>query len=174
MKQALMVIDVQPVFLSGADFRTIDGDDLVAKCAALVNGARAADIPVIYIRHADEDDMPEGATEDAKRFDPALAPLSDEPVIDKLFGSGFMETNLGEVLKTSQIERIIVCGLSTYGCVNQTVLFAKLYGYDVSIVGNAHAGPDSPEFPVSKGIPIFHRAWEEAGIRILGPTDVPF
>ena len=29
MKQALMVIDVQPVFLSGADFRTIDGDDLV-------------------------------------------------------------------------------------------------------------------------------------------------
>ncbi len=174
MKQALVVIDVQPVFLNDASFRTLDGDDLVEKCATLIDGARVAGIPVIYVRHADDDDMPDGTPEEAKRFHPDLAPLPDEPVVDKIFGSGFMETNLDDVLKTRQIEGIVACGLSTYGCVNQTVLFAKLYGYDVSVVGNAHAGPDSPDFSVSEGIPIFHRAWEKGGIRILGPNDVPF
>lgn len=174
MKQALVVIDVQPVFLSDADFRTIDGDDLVEKCKALISRARAADLPVIYIRHADDDDMPEGTTEDAKQFHPDLAPQPGEPTIDKIFGSGFMETELDDVLRAKGIEGVIACGLSTYGCVNQTVLFAKLYGYDVAVVGNAHAGPDSTEFPTSSGIPIFHRAWEKAGIRILDANDIPF
>jgi nicotinamidase-related amidase len=174
MKRALMVIDVQPVFLSNADFRTIDGDDLVEKCKALIDRAHAADVPVIYVRHADEDDMPEGTNEDAKQFHPDLAPRLDEPTIDKIFGSGFMETDLDDVLRSKGIECVVACGLSTYGCVNQTVLFAKLYGYDVAVVGNAHAGQNSTEFPVSQGIPIFHRAWEKAGIRVLVPDNMPF
>ena len=174
MKQALMVIDVQPVFLSGADFRTIDGDDLVEKCRALIDRARAADVPVVYVRHADDDDMSEETSEDAKRFHPDLAPRAGEPMIDKTFGSGFMETDLDNVLKSRGIEGVVACVLSTYGCVNQTILFAKLYGYEVAVVGNAHAGQDSTEFPTSEGIPIFHRAWKKAGIRVLGPDDVPF
>ena len=174
MKQALMVIDVQPVFLDNAEFRTVDGDDLVDKCRALIDRARAADVPVIYVRHADDDDMPEGTSEDAKQFHPKLAPRPGEPVVDKTFGSGFMETDLDDVLTSRGIEGVVACGLSTYGCVNQTVLFAKLYGYDVAVVKNAHAGQNTDEFPTSKGIPIFHRAWEKAGIRMLGPENVPF
>jgi len=174
MKHALMVIDVQPVFLDNADFRTLDGDDLVDKCSALIDRARAAGVPVIYVRHADDDDMPEGTSEDAKQFHPDLAPRPGEPIVDKIFGSGFMETDLDGVLTSNGIEGVVACGLSTYGCVNQTVLFAKLYGYDVAVVGNAHAGQNAAGFPTSKGIPIFHRAWEKAGIRVLGPGDVPF
>ena len=174
MKQALLMIDVQPVFLDGADFRTIDGGDLVEKCRHLIDRAHAAGAPVIYVRHADEDDMPEGTSEDAKRFHPDLAPQPDEPIIDKMFGSGFMETELDDVLRSEGIEGVVVCGLSTYGCINQTVLFAKLYGHDVAVAGNAHAGQSSAEFPASEGIPVFHRAWKKVGIRVLELEDMPF
>jgi len=169
-----MVIDVQPVFLDGHDFRTIDGDDLVEKCKGLIERARAADVPVVYVEHADEDDMPEDVTDAAKVTHPDLVPAPGEPVVHKTFGSGFMETNLDEVLKSKGIERIVACGLSTFGCVEATVLYAKLYGYEVAVVGNAHAGNDSEAFPTSKGIPIFEKAWKRGGIRILGSSDDPF
>ncbi|MFC2100036.1 cysteine hydrolase family protein [Candidatus Bipolaricaulota bacterium] len=174
MTTALMVIDVQPVFLDGNDFRTIDGNDLVAKCAGLIKRAREAGVPLVYVEHADEDDMPQGTAPQAKVTHTDLAPAPGEPVVHKLFGSGFMETNLDDVLKSRGIERLVVCGLSTFGCVQATALYAKLYGYDVAVVGNAHAGNNSDAFPTSKGIPIFEKAWKKGGIRILGPTDDPF
>ena len=92
----------------------------------------------------------------------------------RIAGSGFVETELDDVLRSNGIESVVVCGLSPYGCVNQTVLFAKLYGYDVAVAGNAHAGQSSTELPTSKGIPVFHRAWGKAGIRVMAPNDVPF
>jgi nicotinamidase-related amidase len=173
MNTALLVVDVQPVFLDRHDFRTIDGADLVAKCKGLIDRARGAGIAVIHVRHVDEDDMPEGTAPEAMDIHPNLKPLPDEPIVDKIFGSAFLETNLDEVLRSRGIEHLIVCGLSTYGCINATVLYAKLYGYDVAVIGNAHAGPHLDAFPASKGIPIFERAWKKGGIRILGPNDDP-
>ena len=174
MKTALMVIDVQPVFLDGSDFRTIDGDDLVAKCRVLIEQARAASVPVIYIEHADEDDMPDGTAPEAKVMHPDLAPEAGDPVVHKMFGSGFMETTLDDVLKERGISRFVACGLSSYGCVEATILYGKLYGYGVSVAANAIAGTHSKDFPTSKGIPIFLNAWKKAGIEILEPGDDPF
>ncbi len=174
MSAALVVVDVQPVFLDGHDFRTIDGNDLVAKCRGLIQRAREANVPVIFVRHADDDDMPEGTVLEAKDVHPDLKPLPDETIVDKVFGSAFKETNLDEVLRSKGVERLVVCGLSTFGCVEATILYAKLYGYDVAVVGNAHAGDHTDTFPTSKGIPIFERAWEKGGIQVLGPEEDPF
>jgi len=174
LKTALMVIDVQPVFLDGSDFRTIGGDDLVAKCRVLIEQARAAGVPVVYVEHADVDDMPEGTAPEAKVMHPDLAPGAGDPVVHKMFGSGFMETTLDDVLKERGIRRFVACGLSSYGCVEATVLYGKLYGYDVAVAANAIAGPHSDEFPVTRGIPIFLDAWKKAGIEILESDDDPF
>jgi len=174
MAKALLVVDVQPVWLDGNDFRTIDGDDLVAKCRGLIEQAREAGVPVVHVRHFDEDDFPEGTATEAKDIHPELKPLPGEPVVDKQFGSAFLETNLEDVLTSNDIDHLVVCGLSSYGCVQATILYAKLYGYEVSVVGNAHAGPNMESFPTTKGLPIFERAWERGGIRILGPDDARF
>ena len=88
--------------------------------------------------------------------------------------SGFMETTLDEVLNERGIRRFVACGLSSYGCVEATVLYGKLYGYDVAVAANAIAGTHSEEFPTTKGIPIFLNAWKKAGIEILEPEDDPF
>jgi len=171
-RTALLVVDVQPVFVDTYDFRTIDGPDLVAKCRNLIARAREVGAPVVFVRHVD--DLPEGTAPEAIDVHPELAPLPGEAVVDKIFGSAFMETNLDDLLKSEGIERLLVCGLSTFGCVAATILYAKLHGYDVTVVGNAHAGDHTEAFPTSEGIPIFERAWKKAGIRILGPDEKPF
>jgi len=169
-----MVIDVQPVWMKAYDFWTVDGDDLVSKCAALIEKARAADVPVIYVEHVNTNDMEENTPEEDVATDATIAPQSEDPVVHKRFGSAFIKTNLESVLEEREIERIVACGLSSYGCVEATVLYGKLYGYQVAVAANAIAGSNSDEFPTSVGIPIFLEAWRRTGIEVLGPDDAPF
>jgi len=171
VNKALVIIDVQPIFMSDPKMLTVNGDDLVAKCASLLNNARQSDIPVVFVQHVDKDDMPAGTTDDDMAFHPSLTPQEDEPVIGKHFGSGFMETNLDDVLKSMNIQGLVVCGLSGYGCVNQTVIFAKLFGYQVTVVQDAIGAPDYEQWPVTKGLPIFLANWEKAGITLASSKE---
>ncbi|MCK5246560.1 cysteine hydrolase [Candidatus Bipolaricaulota bacterium] len=170
--KALVVIDVQPIFMKAPLMLTLDGDDLVAKCKALIERAREGGTPVVFVQHVDKDELPEGTTDADMAFHPELTPQEDEPVIGKMFGSGFMETALDETLKTMEIQELIVCGLSAYGCVNQTVLFAKLFGYHVTVVQDAIGAPSYEQWPVTGGIPIFLANWEKGGIHLKSAKDV--
>jgi nicotinamidase-related amidase len=172
--QALIVIDIQPVFLREPKMLTLDGDHLVPRCKDLIARARSAGTPVIYVQHVDVEDMPEGTPATEIAFHPDLAPQSGEPVIEKRFGSGFMQTNLRETLDQAKIQRLMICGLSAYGCVNQTVLFAKLYGYDVTVIQDAVAAPDVEAFRTSEGIPIHLKAWEQGGVRLVSSSHAEF
>lgn len=82
VNKAFFVIDVQPIFMKDPLMLTLDGADLVEKCADLLEQARTRGTPVV----------PAGTTDEELAFHAALAPREDEPVIGKMFGSGFMET----------------------------------------------------------------------------------
>lgn len=174
VKTALVVIDVQPIFMKDPLMLTLDGDDLVAKCRVLIEKARAAGTPVVFVQHVDKDDMPEGTTDEELAFHADLTPREDEPVIGKRFGSGFMETTLDETLNSMGTQHLVICGLSAYGCVNQTVVFAKLFGYHVTVVRDAIGAPDYEQWPVTKGIPIFLSNWKKGNIELESSRSVAF
>ena len=54
-KRALMVIDVQRVYMEPEPMVTSDGDDLIDKCKGLIEKARAARVPVVYVQHLSDD-----------------------------------------------------------------------------------------------------------------------
>ena len=172
--KALVIIDVQPIFMNDPKMLTLAGDDLVAKCTSLLNDARKSGMPVVFVQHVNKDDMPAGTTDEDMAFHPDLSPQEDEPVIGKHFGSGFMETNLDETLKSMDIQELLICGLSAYGCVNQTVTFAKLFGYQVTVVQDAVGAPNHENWPVAEGIPIFLSNWERGGIKLTLSGAVEF
>lgn len=174
VNKALVVIDVQPIFMKDPLMLTLDGNDLVEKCADLLERARMQGTPVVFVQHVDKDDMPSGTTDEDMAFHAALAPREDEPVIGKVFGSGFMETALDKTLQMMGIRHLVICGLSAYGCVNQTVLFAKLFGYEVTVVRDAIGAPDHEQWPVTKGIPIFLSNWEKGNIELASSRFVNF
>jgi len=166
VNKALVVIDVQPIFMKDPLMLTLDGDDLVEKCTDLLERARTQGTPVVFVQHVDKNDMPAGTTDEELAFHAALTPREDEPVIGKMFGSGFMETDLDKTLKDMGIHHLVICGLSAYGCVNQTVLFAKLFGYKVTVVRDAIGAPDYEQWPATAGIPLFLSNWEKGGIEL--------
>lgn len=130
-KSALIVIDVQVNVVKDAYLR----DEKVANMAAAVKKARAASIPVIWVRHSEEE-LPIGS--DGWQIVPELVPLADEPIIEKRYRSTFVETNFEEVLASLRISHLYICGAETNNCVRHTAMSALERGYDITLIEDAH------------------------------------
>ena len=128
---ALLVIDVQNDVVAAAHQR----DQVVANIGHVVDQARAAGTPVVWIQHDDEG-LP--AETDGWQIVPELSPQADEPVIRKNFRSSFDDTALEETLADLDVGRLIVTGSQTDFCVRWTLHGALDRGYDTVLVADAH------------------------------------
>ncbi|MFM6841128.1 MAG: isochorismatase family protein [Candidatus Planktophila sp.] len=128
---ALIVIDVQVNVVADA----FERDAKVANMVTAVSKARAASVPVIWVRHSDE-----GMTinSDGWQIVPELTPLPGEPIIEKKFRSTFVETNFEEVLESLKVSHLYICGAETNNCVRHTSMSALESGYDITLIEDAH------------------------------------
>src|SRR3954465_5759090 len=76
---------------------------------------------------------------------PELYPLDSEIVIDKPGKGAFYATELTDVLEKYGIENLLVCGVTTEGCVNTTVREANDRGYRCVVISDGCASY-FPEF----------------------------
>ena len=132
---ALLVVDVQAGVVAGAHAR----DDVVANIDTLVGRARAAEVPVVWVQHADEG-LREGSAE--WQIVPELAPADGEPVVHKHYGDSFEDTTLESVLAERGVGSLVVVGAQTDACVRSTLHGGLVRGYDVTLVGDAHTTED--------------------------------
>jgi nicotinamidase-related amidase len=132
---ALLVIDVQKGVVGGAYNR----DAVIANIATLVERARAAHAPVVWVQHS-SDELPEGS--DEWRYVPELRQDEAEPVVGKRFGDSFEETELESVLAERGIGHLVVVGAQTDECIRSTLHGAIVRGYDATLVSDAHTTED--------------------------------
>jgi len=74
-----------------------------------------------------------------------LAPLPDEPVIDKPGKGAFFATDLHAILQNRGIGQLVVTGVTTEVCVNTTIREANDRGYDCLALADC-TGSYFPEF----------------------------
>jgi nicotinamidase-related amidase len=167
---ALVVVDVLD------DFSHDDAAPLLASfrdrtegMAAALEAARKAGVPVIYVnddRDRWDGDAPALARE-AKagpggEFLHRLLPEPGDRVLLKHRYSAFDHTALDLLLATLDVERVLLIGAATEGCVVQTALDAREQGLKVSILAGACARTD----PELERIALRY-AEEVGGIRVL-------
>ena len=70
---------------------------------------------------------------------PGLEPAGDDVVITKRYPSAFFATNLASSLELYNIDALVICGVSTSGCVRATALDAMCLGFR-PMVGVARLG----------------------------------
>jgi nicotinamidase-related amidase len=132
---AVLVVDVQNGVVAEAHER----DKVVANIASVVDKARDADVPVIWVQHAD-DGLSMGSA--VWRIVPELAPAEDEPLVHKSYGDSFEDTDLEAILSQLGVGRLVVCGAQTDACIRSTLHGAFVRGYDTTLVSDAHTTED--------------------------------
>jgi nicotinamidase-related amidase len=132
---ALLVIDVQQGVVTGAHQR----DSVVANIGTLVDRARDAGVPVVWVAHSDEE-MPQGS--DDWQYVPELARQDSEPLVHKSYGDSFEGTDLETVLAAARVGHLVVAGAESDACIRSTIHGAFTRGYDVTLVGDAHTAGD--------------------------------
>jgi nicotinamidase-related amidase len=136
---AVVVIDVQNGVVADAYRR----DAVIANIGTLVDKARAAGVPVVWVQHSSEQ-LVAGTSE--WEYVPELKRLASEPLIAKTFGDSFEDTDLERVLAEARIGRLVVAGAQTDACIRSTIHGALVRGYDVTLVGDAHTTDDQSEW----------------------------
>ena len=132
---ALLVIDVQNGVVEGAH----DRDGVVSRVRQLVDRARRAAVPVVWVQHNDD-----GLARDTEawQYVPELEIADDEPVVHKSYGDAFEDTDLEEVLAARRVGRLVVAGAQTDMCIRSTLHGALTRGYDATLVADAHTTED--------------------------------
>jgi nicotinamidase-related amidase len=136
---ALLVVDVQNGVVEGAHER----DTVVANISSLVDTARRASVPVVWVQHSDEG-LAQGS--DEWRIVPELSPSDTEPLIEKNYGDSFEDTDLESVLLSLGVGRLVVTGAQTDACIRSTLHGAFTRGYDAILVSDAHTTDDHTEW----------------------------
>ncbi|APE14929.1 cysteine hydrolase [Mycobacterium sp. WY10] len=132
---ALLVIDVQNEVVA----RAHDRDRVVARIAGLVEDARGAGVPVVWVQHSDAE-LIAGSQE--WRIVDELTPAETEPLVAKNYGDSFEDTTLEWTLARLGIGHLVVAGAQTDQCVRSTIHGGFARGYDVTLVADAHTTED--------------------------------
>ena len=134
-RTALLVVDVQNDVVGTAH----DRDAVVANIATLVDRARSAGTPVVWVQHSSEH-LPRDS--DPWRIVPELVPAEGEAVVHKRYGDSFEETDLEQVLAGRGVGRLVVSD----ACIRSTLHGALVRGYDTFLVSDAHTTEDLSEY----------------------------
>lgn len=132
---ALLVVDVQNDVVAGAH----DRDRVISNISKLVDKARAAGTPVVWVQHSDEG-LPRDS--DGWQYVAELTRTESEPVVHKSYGDSFEDTDLEQVLAELKVGRLIVAGAQTDACIRSTLHGAVVRGYDATLVSDAHTTED--------------------------------
>jgi nicotinamidase-related amidase len=178
---ALLVVDMQRDFCTpGGAFDKLGVDismypAMVPRLARLVDGARAAGVPVFYIQmtvlpgrisdspaqirfnlrlHLGSDGVvepldytPDGS--EGQEIIPELAPRDGDVVVKKYRSSAFWGTNLDLLLRANAIKTCVVSGCTTEGCVESTARDAMFGDYYVVIPEDCVASDDRAQHDAS-------------------------
>lgn len=133
---ALLVVDLQPALMTGG----YEIDECLSRIADLADRARAADVPVVYMRQR----LPAEVPADLADFHPAVTPKEGDIVLEKDSADSFLDTTLDDLLREQSVRRVAVTGYATDFCVDSTARGALSRGYDLVLVADGHSTAERP------------------------------
>ncbi|MGH1460764.1 MAG: cysteine hydrolase family protein [Neptuniibacter sp.] len=149
---ALIIIDAQNTYCEG--IMKLDGvDAALNECKKLLERFRKANRPIFHIRHDAGPGTPYDVTAPIGQIVDAVSPIAGEPVITKNFPNSFTQTDLDNLLKSTEANNLILAGFMSHMCVNSTARGAFSLGYNPTVVASATATRALPSKVTGNTVP---------------------
>jgi nicotinamidase-related amidase len=144
LKTALLVIDIQNDYFSGGKYPLVNPLEAAQKAYMILQCFREQGGYHVHIQHVSK-------KRDATFFisgdrgtdiHDSVAHFEGEPIVYKHEPNAFLNTNLLELLRGWEIERLIITGMMTHMCVDATARAASDLGFQVILAEDACATRD--------------------------------
>jgi nicotinamidase-related amidase len=154
---ALIVVDFAQAYLEPESPLYAGVEEVREIAAQLLEVARRCLVPVLHSR---VEYLPGGADggvfyrkiaalrcfdrgSPLANFAAGMEPLAGETVITKQYASAFFNTPLADTLTSAGVDTLIICGLTTSGCVRATAVDAIQHGFVPVVVRDAVGDRDA-------------------------------
>jgi nicotinamidase-related amidase len=144
-KQGLIVIDVQNDYFPNGRWELARMTAASINVGRLLRHYRADNAPIVHIRH----EFPDAATapffapgSEGAAIHPSAAPKGGEPVLLKHHINSFRDTALLDILRSREVDEVVICGAMSHMCVDACSRAANDFGFKVSVVHDACASRD--------------------------------
>lgn len=155
---ALLVIDIQRGWYC-APPAPHDAAGTLARVNRLIDHARAAGRPVVFIQHGEAPDYTPGTP--AWELHPELHRQPGDLVVAKTACNAFHGTVLSAALRSRGIGTLVICGAATEFCVDTTIRRAASEGFRVVVPADAHTTKDRPVLAAAQIIAHHNWVWSE-------------
>lgn len=140
----LILIDLQRGMFDGSRIQPVVSAEAVQGSARrLVERARAANVPIIFVRHVGPAGHPLEEGFRGAEFQPGLEPLPHDPVVVKRTPDSFHETELLQMLRDRFVVHPAITGLQTEYCIDTTCRRAISLGFKVTLATDGHSTWDT-------------------------------
>lgn len=152
-RPAVIVVDMVRAYFQPGTELYLGSLDCLHSAARVVEAARTGAVPVLHtrvsygpggvdgglffrkvgaLRH-----FVAGSGSELGEIMPEVAPRPDELVLVKQYASAFFGTSLSATLAAARVDTLVICGVSTSGCVRATAVDAISHGYLPIVVRQA-------------------------------------
>jgi len=144
MKTALLVIDIQNDYFPGGKYPLVKPLEAAKNAYTLLQCFREHGGHHIHIQHISVE--PDASFfikgDSGSDIHDSVAHFEGEPIVYKHEPNSFLNTNLLELLREWETERLVVTGMMTHMCVDATARAAVDLGFQVIVAEDACASRD--------------------------------
>lgn len=144
MKTALLIIDIQNDYFEGGKNPLVNPLAAAKKAYELLQCFREHGGRHVHIQHIEDDPNAPFFVKGSEGSDihDAVAHFEGEPIVYKNEVNSFLNTNLLDVLKEWETERVVITGMMSHMCVDGTARAASDLGFKVIVAEDACATKD--------------------------------
>ena len=144
MKTALLVIDIQKDYFPGGKYPLVNSLEAAQNAYMLLQCFREHGGHHVHIQHISREPDATFFISGDRGTDihDSVAHFKGEPIVYKHEPNAFLNTDLLELLKSWEIERVVICGMMTHMCVDATARAASDLGFQVIVAEDACATRD--------------------------------
>ena len=144
MNTALIIIDVQKDYFPGGKYPLVNPEAAAKKCYQLLQCFREHGGHHVHIQHISTKPNATFFISGDRGTDihDLAAHFEGEPIVYKHQPNSFLNTNLLELLKSWDVQRVVISGMMTHMCVDATARAASDLGFDVIVAEDACATRD--------------------------------